>query len=148
MKKLLTIAAIATLSLGLGAISLAQDAGPQGGQLQGKRQAGKAGGGIRMMERIQKDVLSSLTLTDDQKKQIEELNKDLASQVKTLAAQNKETEGNKVQGALRKEIKRKYDNKLQDILGPDLWKQYREGMLAKMKELREKRKEKQGGGKP
>jgi hypothetical protein len=44
MKKLLTLVAIATLSLGVGAISLAQDAGPQGGQLQGKKHGGKGGG--------------------------------------------------------------------------------------------------------
>jgi Spy/CpxP family protein refolding chaperone len=142
MKKFLTIVAIATLSLSFGSVAMAQDAGPQGGQLQAKRHGGM-GGGIKMMERIQKDVLASLTLTDDQKSKIVDLNKDLADKIKALMEQNKGTEGNKNLGAQRKTVMKDYNDQMHTILGPDLWKQYREGMLAKMKEAREKRKEHQ-----
>ncbi len=142
MKKLLTIVLIATLSLSLGAISFAQDAGPQGGQLQKKR-GPRPGAGMKLMEKIQKDVLASLALTDDQKKQVEDLNKDLEDKVKDIIQQNKGTTGNKNLGAQRRTVMNDYNEKLHSVLGDDLWRQYREGMLAKMKEFREKRKERE-----
>jgi len=142
MKKLLTIVMIAALSLTMSAVSMAQDAGPQGGQLQAKKHPAP-GAGMRLMEKFQKDVLASLTLTDDQKKQIDDLNKDLADKIKDIIQQNKGTEGNKNIGAQRRIVVNDYNDKLHTILGDDLWRQYREGMLAKMKEARERRKERE-----
>jgi hypothetical protein len=154
MKKLLTIVAIATLSLGLGAISMAQDAGPQGGKLEGKRPGMHRGGGIKLMEKIQKEVLATLTLSDVQKSKIESLNKDLVEKMKALRQENKGAGAGAASGAKAgpgpkaKEIRRDYENELRSVLGPDNWKKYREGMLEKMKEAREKMKGEHGGGKP
>ena len=137
MKKLLTIVAIAAFSLMLCTVSFAQDAGPQGGRLTGKPHPRRAG--VRLMEKFQKDVLASLNLTADQRKKIDDLNTDLASKIKTIIEQNKGTTGNKNVGAQRRQVVMDYNNNLHDILGDDLWRQYREGMLAKMKEAREQR---------
>ena len=141
MKKLLTIVLIATFSLSLGAISFAQDAGPQGGQLQKKR--GPRPGVMRLRAKIQSEVLASLDLNADQKKQIDDLNKDIADKFKDIQQQNKGTEGNKNLGAQQRNAMKDYNDKLHTILGDDLWRQYREGMLAKMKEYRERRKERE-----
>ena len=153
MKKLLTIVAIATLALGLGAVSMAQDAGPQGGKLEGKHAGMRRGGGIRMMEKIQKEVLATLSLTDVQKSKIESLNKDLVDKMKALRQENKGAgagaPGAKAgPGPKAKEIRRDYENELRSVLGPDNWKKYREGMLAKMKEAREKMKSEHGKSTP
>jgi|SRR5579885_2348379 len=142
MKKFLTLVTIVTLSLGMGAIALAQDAGPQGGQLQTKRTRPPLAG-LKLMQRFQEDVLATLTLTDDQKKKIADLNSSTEDQIKQLIEANKGTEGNKNIGSQRRKVLVDYNNSLHDILGPDLWRQYREGMLAKMKEARERRNERE-----
>ena len=142
MKKLLTFATVLVLTLAFSAVSFAQDAGPQGGQLQGKRKMAR-GGGMGMMAKFQKEVLATLTLTDVQKSKIADMNKDLAEKIKALRKENKGTEGNKGAGAEVKKIRQSYDKELQTVLGPENWKKYREAMLAKMKEAREKRKESQ-----
>jgi Spy/CpxP family protein refolding chaperone len=147
MKKFLTIVVLTTFALAFSAISFAQDAGPQGGQLQAKRHGGK-GGGLKGMLRMQHEVLSELKLTDDQKTKIQSLNKDLADKIKDIQKQNKGTEGNKNLGPQRREIRRDYDEKLHAILGDDLWRDYRNALLQKMKEAREKKDEKMGDGKP
>jgi Spy/CpxP family protein refolding chaperone len=96
------------------------------------------------MERMQQDVLNTLDLTPDQRKQINDLNSDIARKVTALANDNKGTEGNKNVGAQRRLIMRGYDDKLESILTAEQWRRYREGMLAKLKELREKRADRLG----
>jgi len=148
MKKILVLVAIASLSLGLTAASYAQDAGPAGGQIQSKRDKMGKGGGMRGMLKIQHDILEGLNLTPDQDKKVADLNKALADKIQKMRSENKGTDGNKNGNALERKARQEYQKDLQGILTPEQWKSYREQMLAKMKELREKRKEKKGDGKP
>ena len=141
MKKLLLLIALSSFAFGTAALSFAQDAGPQGGHLQGKRPPRRAP--IKVMEQFQKDVLASLDLSADQKSKIDALNKDLDDKIKTIITENKGTTGNKNIGSQRRQVLVAYNDSLKDVLGPDLWRQYREGMLAKMKDAREKRKARQ-----
>jgi Spy/CpxP family protein refolding chaperone len=143
MKKFVTLLAIAAFSFGVSAISFAQDAGPQGGRIQNKSDR-KPGAGVRLMVKFQKDVLDGLNLSDDQKKKIDDLNKSIADQVKAIQDSNKGTEGNKNIGAQRRKVMQDYSKNLQDILTPDQWRSYREQMLTKMKEARERREARQG----
>lgn len=142
MKKILTIVAIAAMSLGVGAIAFAQDAGPQNGAVQTKTMR-KPGGVVKLMELFQTQVLESLSLSDDQKKKIADLNTDLDSKMKDIVTQNKGTTGNKNIGAQQRQVLTDYNSSLEDVLGPDLWRQYRMGMLVKMKDARERRQERQ-----
>src|SRR3954471_24719028 len=111
MKKLLALVAIATMTLGVAAISFAQDAGPQGGQIQSKRDR-KPGAGVRLMVKFQQDVLAGLSLTDEQKTKIEDLNKSLANDVKSIQDNNKGTEGNKNIGSQKRKVMQDYSKNL------------------------------------
>jgi len=141
MKKLLTIIAIATLTLGLGAIASAQDAGPQGGQIQAKS-GHKGMGGWKLMEKIQKDVLSGLKLTDDQTKKIADLNKATEEKIKDMRKADKGSTDKDANKEARKELMKSYNDSFKGILTPDQFKAYHEQMKAKMKEYRDAHKDK------
>ena len=145
MQKVITVLAVAVMSFALCATSYGQDAGPAGGRLQRRgRLARNNRTPMRPMERIQQDVLNTLDLAPDQKKQISDLNNDVAQKIAGIAQSNKGTQGNTNVGAQRRNIMRDYDNKLERILTADQWRRYREGMLVKLKELREKRADRLG----
>jgi Spy/CpxP family protein refolding chaperone len=141
MKKVITLVAIATMSLGLGAISMAQDAGPQGGQLQGRMHAGQ-GGPLKVMQKLEKDVLAGLNLSDDQKKAIDDLNKKTMDELKDLRDKAKAAQGDQKHNGVqvRKVMQDRMDG-MKSILTPEQYKTYREQMMLKMKEYREQRKQ-------
>ena len=147
MKKILTIVAIATLSLGLGAVSFAQDAGPQGGEMQAKKHGGHAGG-LKVIEKIQASILPDLHLDKDQTDKIAALNKSTEDQVKAMRKANKGSTDKAKMQADRKDLMKKYNESLKAILTSDQWKSYHKEMAAKMKELRDANGKKDGDGKP
>jgi hypothetical protein len=143
MKKLLTLVIAAVLTLAVGAISYAQDAGPQGGQIESRQHHGGGGGGLKMMMQAQHDVLAGMHLSDDKMKKIDTLNKVTVDEMKAFRKANKGTD-KKDLAEKHKAMMKKYQDSMRDILGSD-WKTYRQKMEAKMKELRDERKDKKGG---
>ena len=138
MKRLITLLAIATMAFGFAAVSMAQDAGPQGGQLQGKM---RRPGQLKMMQKFEQDVLAGLNLNDDQKKQIADLNAKTMEQLKDLRDQSKAAQGDKKNNGVK--VRALMQNRLdtmKTILTPEEWKTYREQMMQKMKEYREQQK--------
>ena len=141
MKKLITIIAIAMLTVGLGAIASAQDAGPQGGQIQVK--AGHKGmGGLKLMEKFQQEVLPGLKLTHDQYNKIEDLNKSTEEKIKAMRKADKGSTDKTANMDARKELMKTYNDSMKSILTPDQFKAYHEQMKAKMKEYRDAQKQK------
>ncbi len=146
MKKLITLIAIATLTLTFGALASAQDAGPQGGSLESKHHGGHAGG-WKVMEKIQKDVLAGMNLTDDQKKKIADLNKSTEEKIKSMRKADKGSNDKAANQEARKELMKGYQDSIKSILTPDQFKTYHEQMRAKMNEYRDAH-QKGANGKP
>lgn len=140
MKKLFAFAIAATMTLCMAALATAQDAGPQGGQLQGKQRGGP--GGMRIMMKIQKEALDELKLTNVQKKAIVELDKTTAEEMKALMQKAKD--GGKPDREAMKKVRQGHMDGMKDILGQDKFRQYRELVMKKMKEYREKNGDKGG----
>ena len=146
MKKILKLVAIATLALSIGAIATAQDAGPQGGQIQSKKH-GAHMGGLKLIEKFQKEVLAGLNLTSDQQKKIDDLNKATADKIKDLRKSSKDSTDKKALADQRKDLMKSYNESMRSILTPDQFKTYHEQMKAKMQEYRDEQK-KNSNGKP
>ena len=140
MKKILKLVVIASVVFGVGAIATAQDAGPQGGQIKQNKEHRGGGGGLRLMVKFQKEVLPGLNLTDDQKRKITDLNKSTEEQIKAMRKANKDSGDKKAAADARKDLMKKYNESIRDILTPDQFKSYHEQMKAKMKEYREEHK--------
>lgn len=138
MKKFLPLIAIAAMSAGFATVSLAQDAGPRGGQLQGRQ--GRGMGGMMRMAKVREEVLAQLNLTADQKKKLAELDKKTEAEVKALMVP-----GKPVDRAKAREVMEAHRDGMKKILTKEQNKKYRELMMAKMKEMRERR---QGAGAP
>jgi Spy/CpxP family protein refolding chaperone len=143
MKRIITLIAIATMALGFAAVSMAQDAGPQGGQLQGKM---RRPGQLKMMQKFEQDVLAGLNLNDDQKKQIADLNTKTMQDLKDLRDKAKAATGDQKHNGVqvRKVMQDRLDT-MKTILTPEQWKTYREQMMQKMKEYRQQQKALQQG---
>ncbi len=143
MKKIITLLAVATMAFAFAARSTAQDAGPQGGQLQGKM---RRPGQLKMMQKFEQDVLAGMNLNDDQKKQIADLNEKTMQQLKDLREQSKAAQGDKKNNGvkIRALMQGRLDT-MKTILTPEEWKTYREQMMQKMKEYREQQKTLQQG---
>lgn len=137
MKKFLTLIAIATMALGLGAVSLAQDAGPRAGQLQGKQKGRHGGGGARLMK-VQKEILAKLNLTADQKRKVEELDKKTQADVKELMDSGKQDRQQ------MKQIMEEHRAGMAKILTPEQNRRFREMMLDAMKKMKEEREKRKG----
>ena len=146
MKKLITLIAIATLTLTFGAFASAQDAGPQGGTMQAKS-GHKGMGGLKLIEKIQKDVLPGLKLTHDQYNKIDALNKATEEKVKAMHKANKGSTDKAASQDARKELMKSYSDSMKSILTADQFKTYHEQMRAKMKEYRDAH-QKDANGKP
>lgn len=138
MKKFLPLIAIAAMSLGFAAVSVAQDAGPRGGQLQGKQ--GRGQGGMRRMGKFREEVLAQLNLTADQKRKLAELDKKTQAEMKALMEP-----GKPIDRAKAKQVMDSHRDAMKKILTKEQNKKFRELMMAKMKEMRERR---QGAGAP
>jgi len=146
MKKILKLVIVASVVFGIGAVATAQDAGPQNGQMQAKHQ-GHGMGGIKLIEKFQKDVLSGLKLTDDQMKQIDSLNKSTEEQLKAMRKANKDNGDKKAAADARKDLMKKYNESIKGILTAEQFKTYHQQMKAKMKEYSDSQK-KDSNGKP
>lgn len=148
MKHITKLVAIGTLALGLGAICLAQDAGPTGSTVQAT-QKHEHMGGLKLIEKLQKDVLSGMTLTDDQKSKIDALNKSTEEQIKALKKSDKGSTDKSQIADQRKALMKSYSDSLKSIFTPDEFKTYHENMKAAMKAWRDQQKANNGGaGKP
>jgi len=140
MKKLFAFVIAATMTLCMAALATAQDAGPQGGRLQGKQRGGP--GGMRIMMKIQKEALDELKLTNVQKKAIVELDKKTADEMKDLMQKAKD--GGKPDRDAMKKVCEEHMQGMKDILGQEKFRQFRELVMKKMKEYREKNGDKGG----
>lgn len=138
MKRIITLIAVATLAFGFAAVSMAQDAGPQGGQLQGKM---RRPGNLKVMQKFEQDVLAGLNLNDDQKKQIADLNEKTMQQLKDLRDQAKAAQGDQKHNGIKvRDVMQNRLDTMKTILTPEEWKTYREQMMQKMKAYREQQK--------
>ena len=141
MKKMLTLCAIATLTLGA-ALASAQAPGPAGGQgqLNGPR-GERRGPGPRMMQ----EVLAKLNLTPAQKTQIEALQKKQREEMRAQFKGQRPAPGTPPDPQMREKMKamrEKYHKELMAILTPAQRKQFKEEMEA----LRKKWQQEHPGG--
>ncbi|MEA2552912.1 MAG: motif family protein [Fimbriimonadaceae bacterium] len=119
----------------------AGDAGPQGGHMKQKQGWGP---GKKMMKERQ-EMLAKLGLSEVQKKQIAELDKDTAAKAKEIRSKTTQSATDTTRQQMRK-LMQDHRAAMEKILTPAQNKQLREMMLAKRKEMREKNQQQPGGG--
>ncbi len=152
MNKLIKILSVVGLGATLTCVSMAQGAGPAGGNVTPTAQAGPAGqrkaGGQKAMMELQAKILKQLNLTADQETQIKALDKKTMGEIKDFRKENKGAGGNPTdkndpaRTALREKLKaitKAHHDGLMAILTPDQQKQYQTLMKQAMQELRNKK---------
>ncbi|MBS1716275.1 MAG: Spy/CpxP family protein refolding chaperone [Armatimonadetes bacterium] len=133
MKRLLILSLLAVSTASL----LAQAPGPKAGA-PGQGGAGGHGEKMNRMGQMEKEILSKLNLTADQKKQIAALQKQLKPKREALMAQMKDAKGDRTKmQALRPQfqaLRKEHEEGLMKILTPAQQKQFKDAIAQWMKD--------------
>jgi Spy/CpxP family protein refolding chaperone len=167
MNKWKAFVAVAGLMIG-SALLVAQDAGPKAGSQnpgegarKGRQGPGARGGRMGIMRQLHEQALKQLNLTPEQKKKIAAADKGFAREMQALAEKAQKQQGSGAQAGQEKgapkagriaggefrRLREAHGKEIAKILTPEQNKKYREFMMEKMRELRERREGERGAGK-